>query len=426
MDPFTLVVRDDSGALAAVPYHRAWPEDMRAVAAELRAAAKAVESPSEAALKAYLAAAAQAFEDGSWQAADEAWARMNAENSRWYLRVAPDEVYWDPCSLKAGFQVSFARIDGRSLAWQRRLDPLRGDMEFALAAMAGPPYAVRSVSFHLPDFIDVVVNAGDARAPRGATVGQSLPNWGPVANEGRGRTVAMVNFYQDPESRAVLRQRAASIFCPATMARWSEDPDSEVLDTVLHEAAHNLGPAHEYAVGGRKAEQIFGGPAASMLEELKAQTSALWLGDWLAGKGVVERGLAERSHVRSVAWVCGQLSQGMYDAQGKLKPYPSLAAIQLGSFLRDGALAWRPDAPAANGTDRGCLDLDVGRWPEAVTKLETQVLSVKARGDAPAAAALVAAFVDGPWPQRDVRSLVTERWRRFPSATFLYSVRVDD
>ncbi len=205
LDPFTVVVRDAAGALAAVPYHVAWADDMAAVGRELDAAAAAIASPSEAPLRAYLLADAKAFRDGSWFQADEAWARMNAENSRWYLRIAPDETYYEPCNVKAGFQVSFARIDPGSLAWQRRLDPLKGEMEREMARMAGPPYAARDVAFHLPDFIDVLLNAGDSRAARGATVGESLPNFGPVAREGRGRTVAMVNLFLDPESLAIAR-----------------------------------------------------------------------------------------------------------------------------------------------------------------------------------------------------------------------------
>ena len=50
-----------------------------------------------------------------------------------------------------------------------------------------------------------MINAGDDRNPLGATIGESLPNWGPVANEGRGRTVAMVNLYLDPDSIAARR-----------------------------------------------------------------------------------------------------------------------------------------------------------------------------------------------------------------------------
>ncbi len=109
---------------------------------------------------------------------------MNVDNSKWYLRIGPDEVYFEPCSWKAGFHVSFARINPDSLNWQNKLEPVKGDMEKALAALAGPPYKARDVKFKLPDFIDIVLNAGDSRPPLGATIGQSLPNWGQVANEG--------------------------------------------------------------------------------------------------------------------------------------------------------------------------------------------------------------------------------------------------
>jgi hypothetical protein len=300
---------------------------------------------------------------------------------------------------------------------------VKGEMERELARMAGPPYAAREVSFHLPDFIDVVLNAGDARDARGATIGQSLPNWGPVANEGRGRTVAMVNLYEDPDNRALARRVAASLLCPATMARWAEEEDATVMGTVLHEAAHNLGPAHEYAVGGRTDGAIFGGPMASTMEELKAQTSALWLTDWLAGKGVVSRDLAEKAHVHGVTWAFGHVARGMYDAEGKIKPYSALAAIQLGFLAERGALAWSPDAPAANGTDRGCMEIDFARMPAAVTELETRVLGIKARGDADGARALEARYVRAEGPLAALFGTVTERVLRNPAATFLYSVR---
>jgi hypothetical protein len=422
--PFTVVTRDASGALSAVPYAEAYRDDMRAVSRELEAAAAAIASPGEAALRAYLSAAARAFQDGDWLPADEAWARMSALDSRWFLRVAPDEVYYEPCSLKAGFHLSFARIDRRSLAWQERLEPVKGDMERAIAAMAGPPYAARAVSFHLPDFIDVILNAGESRQARGATVGQSLPNWGKVATEGRGRTVAMVNLYDDPENRRVQRRRAESLLCAATLSSYSEGMDEEVLGTVLHEAAHNLGPASEYRVAGRGPEQIFGGPLAATLEELKAQTSALHLTGWLAERGVIDRGLADRSRVRGLVWALGQISRGTYDAQGKVKPYGALASIQVGSLLEQGALRWRAGEVAANGSDRGCLEIDFARLPGAVAKLETAVLGIKARGDVAAANALAGPFLDPKAGYADVVRSITERWRRFPTATFLYSVRL--
>ena len=206
MAPF-VVVREENGKLVAVPYHVAYKEPMNEIAGTLREASLVL-APEESALRAYLIATAQSFTDGSWEAADEKWAAMNANNSKWYLRIAPDETYWEPCKMKAGFHVTFARINPDSLAWQAKLQPVQQEMEEGLAALIGPAYKARKATFKLPDFIDIVWNAGDDRPPFGATIGQSLPNWGKVANESRGRTVAMSNLYQDPGSLQIRRQGA--------------------------------------------------------------------------------------------------------------------------------------------------------------------------------------------------------------------------
>ena len=138
-------------------------------------------------------------------------------------------------------------------------------MEAFLAKVSGPPYEARTAGFHLPEFIDITLNAGDSRSPAGATVGQSLPNWGPVANEGRGRTVAMTNLYTDGDSRKTLESQASSLLCSATMKRFTSDPAPQVMGTVLHDAAHNLGPAHEYQVEGTKATALLDDPLPSIL-----------------------------------------------------------------------------------------------------------------------------------------------------------------
>ena len=77
--------------------------------------------------------------------------------------------------------MTFARINPDSLRWQEKLTPVQQEMEDSLAALIGEPYKARKVKFHLPDFIDITTNSGDDRSAVGATIGQSLPNWGPVA-----------------------------------------------------------------------------------------------------------------------------------------------------------------------------------------------------------------------------------------------------
>jgi hypothetical protein len=409
--------------LVAVPYHVAYADDMKAVSNELRAAAALLAAdPSEAAFKAYLEAAAQAFLDGSWFKADVAWKAMTATNSKWYLRVAPDEVYDDPCSRKANFAMRFARINQESLEWQRRLEPVKDDMEAALATLAGPPYKARQVGFALPDFIDIVLNAGYDRYALGAVIGQSLPNWGPVAESG-GRTVAMTNLYTDPDSEAASIEQARSVMCKATADRVDHAPRFMTLSTVLHEAAHNLGPSHEYRVDGKKDGEVFGGPLATTLEELKAQTAALYFSDWLAARGVLSKEDALNSHLRDVLWAFGHIASGMVDAQGRSKPYSQLAAIQMGFLNQRGVLVWNAGEKAANGTDIGCFDVDVAKWPAAVDDLARLAFGVKSRGDRALAEKTRDEFVASGTKWAELRGVIEQRWQRAPRASFVYAIQ---
>ena len=408
------------GEFVAVPYTEAWKDDMTATAQALDAAADAL-GATEPALVAYLRAAAASFRSNDWEPANRAWKAMNANNSRWYLRVGPDEVYADPCAWKAGFALQLARINPDSVQWQTRLEPLKGAMEQEIAKLAGAPYKVRDVNFALPDFIDIVINAGDQRNASGATVGQSLPNWGPVALAG-GRTVSMTNLYTDPDSNARRATQAAALFCKTTDAAYRPTGKESVLDSLLHEAAHNLGPSHDYAVAGRTAPVAFGGPLASTLEELKAQNSALWLTGYLVTKGVFTADEHRRILREGITWAFGHISRGMYAADGTPRNYSQLAAIQVGSFLDAGALAWRDAETAANGQDKGCLTIDFDALPAAVAQLEKQVLVIKSRADRKPAEALKARYVDAKDRYAGIKDTIATRYLRTPKATFVYSV----
>jgi hypothetical protein len=422
VDPYTVVVKDGD-KLRAEPYHVHYKADLAGAARELRAAAKAL-GDGEESLRTYLEAQAKAFDDGSWFSADEAWAKMGVKNSKYYLRISADEVYAEPCSTKALFHTSFGFINTKSIAWQDKLDPMKGDMERALAALAGKPYKAREVSFKLPDFVDIVLNAGDARNPFGATIGQSLPNFGPVANEGRGRTVAMTNFYTDPDSLAAQRSTAESLFCPDVMNLYTTDPEPQLMSTVLHEAAHNLGPAHQYKVGGKIDRDQFGGPLASTLEELKAQTAALYFTDWLVTKGKITRAEADRAHIRDVFWAFGHISRGMYSDDGHPKNYSQLAAIQLGELMAKKAISFDPQKKAANGKDMGCFSIDLGKMPKAIEELMKDVAGIKGRGDKARGEKLVLTHAGAPKaPKSPLHTTIAERVLREPKPSFVYGIR---
>jgi hypothetical protein len=243
-----------------------------------------------------------------------------------------------------------------------------------------------------------------------------------VANEGRGRTVAMTNINTDVDSMEARRAQAASVFDEASMKAYTATPEPGLLSTILHEVVHNLGPSHEYKVGGKTAGEVFSGPIASVMEELKAQTGALFLIDFLRGKGVISDEQAAQTYIDSIVWAFGHTSQGMYTGGGERKTYSNLAAIQIGFLIEQGALVWNAEAKAANGTDTGAFTIQPEKLVPAVEEIMKLVGGIKARGDKKAAEGLLKKYVDSS----DVvpHELIRERFLRHPKASFVYSVAI--
>jgi hypothetical protein len=420
--PFT-VVRRVGDVFKALPLTDVYEEAMASIAVDLEGAAPHADKAGEKAMGRYLRAAAKGFRTNDWAEADETWAAMNPSNSRWYLRIGPDEVYWDLCQQKAGFHVSFARIDPGSMALQKRLDALRVEMEQSLGRLA-PAYAPRNVRFRMPDFIEIVVNAGNSRHPIGATIGQSLPNWGKVAEEGRGRTVVMTNLYTDPDSQTVARAKAQRLLGPGTMARYSEDRRIALLDIILHEATHNLGPHSDYKVDGKRPGEVFGGRTASTLEELKAQTGAWFYTDLLRRSGVVTDDEAKALYVHALAWSFGHLSQGLWSPNGSPKPYSQLSAVQVGWLVENGALSWEVEEDADNGRPTGRFELQFDLIHGAMEALMTEVVRIKAEGDVNGAKALLESYVSGDKADMVHLDEIIERLAEFPRGSLVYEVRL--
>ncbi|MFO0616881.1 MAG: hypothetical protein U0414_30075 [Polyangiaceae bacterium] len=421
LSPFTVIRKTEKGYVAK-GYNEVYGDLMRRVAKELRLASKAITSTSEAAFKTYLDKAADGFESNNWDPADVAWAAMDSHNSKFYLRIAPDETGWDPCSKHAGFQVSFAFIDPNGVALQDKLQPKEQDMEDAVAKVIGNPYTARKVSFHLPDFINIIANGGEARSAIGGTIGESLPNWGPLTENGAGRTVAMSNLYDDPDSRAVRRAKADSLFTADMMKYYPTDKNIGSLATVLHEAMHNLGPNSEYKLNGQKTEDMLGGDNAAMYEEAKAQTGGLYLLDVLQKKGLFTEEEVKQTYLDSMVWAMNHISRGMWRGSGasrKRKPYSQLAAIQVFYFIEQKALIWDEKAPAANGKDVGAFRIDFEKMPSAILNLTHVVGNIKAKGDRKVGEDVAKKYVEGTQALQDI---IKERCLRFAQPNFVYGI----
>jgi hypothetical protein len=157
---------------------------------------------------------------------------------------------------------------------------------------------------------------------------------------------------------------------------------------------------------------------------MKAQTSALYLADWLVGKKVIDARTARLAHVSDVIWAFAQIAQGMYAGDGNPKPYPQLASMQVGSFMAAKAVVFHEGDMAANGRDKGCFAIDDQKLPAAILALEKKVLVIKSRGDKAAAVKMREEFVDRDGEWKRLRGVIEERWRRAPRASFVYDVEL--
>jgi len=231
----------------------------------------------------------------------------------------------------------------------------------------------------------------------------------------------MSNLYTDPDSLESRLDGANSLVSKETMAFYNASPNPGLLNTILHEATHNLGPAHEYKYKGKTDQQWFGGGLSSMLEELKAQSGALYYVEFLRQKKIIDDQTAKQTYVDDIVWSFGHISRGMYTDTGGRKPYSQLAAIQLGYLIDAGAITWDASALAANGKDKGALTIHFEKLPAAIDKLMKEVGAIKASGDKAAAEAIAKKYVDGAVVPHKT---ITERWLRNPRPSFVYSVKL--
>ena len=142
----------------------------------------------------------------------------------------------------------------------------------------------------------------------------------------------------------------------------------------------------------------------------------------LADEAFLSLGAQQIAYVKAINLPDGAHAFGIYSADGKPRNYSQLAAIQIGSFLDAGALAWHADESPAGASDKGCMAVDYDRLPAAVAALEQQVLQIKGRADRKAAEGLKARYVDAQDGFAAIKSEIATRYLRAPKATFVYSV----
>ena len=365
--PWT-VVRGTPNHLAAIPYHEAYAEWLRPMAAALRAAAK---SSPDAAFAHFLNLRADALLTDNYYASDIAW--LDLKNPKIDIIFAPYETYLDDL---LGVKTSYG---GAIL--------IRNEAESSKLAIYQKHEAEMQRALPVPDedkpskegratpmeVVDAPLRAGDLRYGYQA-VADNLPNDARIHAEKGSKKIFFKNF-MDERVNEVILPIANVMMNPAQAKQVSGS--GYLTGTILHEMSHDLGP--EYArVDGKQVdirEAI--GPAYSGLEEAKADVTGLYLAKWLVDRKLLSASELDSIYASYVAGYLHTLRFGVGEAHGRAE------MMEFDYLQEQGAITLGSD---------GRYTVDYAAMTSAIATLCRKLLMFEADGDRSAVEAWYAKY----------------------------------
>jgi len=363
---YTVVRKDQKGQLVAIPYSKVYGQWLRDAARELRAAAELTRNQS---LKTFLRSRAAAFLDDDYYQSDKDWMDLDSQVE---VTIGPYEVYEDKLfGYKASFEAFVTVADRAASKALERYKSELSEMEQNLPvpkrfkAVRGRESPIRVTN--------LVFAAGDARTSI-QTLAFNLPNDERVRKEKGAKKVLLANVIRE-KFRQIMMPIGRRVLHPEQVGYLSAD--AFFNQTLFHELSHSMGPA--YVKGDQKGQEIRLALADtySALEEAKADVMGAINVLYQIQKGSFPESY-RRQHLTSYfLGLFRSVRFGLHEAHGKG------AALQINSYLRDGAVVWRP-------AQHDLEILSYKKLEQSIKKLLVRILQVQYDGDHAAAAAMLA------------------------------------
>lgn len=276
---YTIIRRDASGDLVAVPYHEAFATRLEAAAAKVRQAAALAEDPG---LKHYLELRADALVTDLYQPSDMAW--MDMKNNGLDLVIGPIETYEDRLfGYKAGFE---AYVLVKDKEWSQRLSryaqllpELQRGLPVPDAYKAETPGSNADLNAY-----DVVYYAGECNAGS-KTIAINLPNDEKVQLEKGTRRLQLKNSIQAKFGK-ILVPMSKVLIDPTQRDHITFNAFFE--NTMFHEVAHGLGIKN--TLDGSNTVRRALKERYTTFEEGKADVLGLYMISSLLDRGELEEG----------------------------------------------------------------------------------------------------------------------------------------
>ena len=353
---YTILKRDENGALKVVPYSQAFAPELTRAAELLNQAAELAEDPGFAN---YLRLRSQALLSDDYLASDMAW--MDMKSNTVDLVYGPIESYEDKLF---GYKASFeAYVLIKDVAWSERLaryasflPELQAGLPVPEAYKAEEPGTDSDLNAY-----DVVYYAGDCNAGS-KTIAINLPN---------DETVQLAKGTRRVQLKNAMRAKFDNILAPIADELIAADQRHHVVfdaffaNTMFHEVAHGLGIKN--TLTGKGLVRTALRDLTSAMEEGKADVLGLYMIKSLYEKGEIKDGELMDYYVTFVAGIFRSVRFGASSAHGRANMVRFNYFQDRGAFKRD------------EQTGRYSVDKDA--MDEAIAGLSGLILTLQGDGD---------------------------------------------
>ena len=361
---YSMVRRDESGKLTAIPYSTYFAKELNTASQLLSKAATLAEDKSFAA---YLNLRAEALLTNNYQASDYAW--MDMKTNPIELVYGPIETYEDQLfGYRAAFE-SYVLL--KDLAWSERLSKYASflpELQKGLPVEAKYKAQMPGANADLNAY-DVIYYAGHSNAGS-KTIAINLPNDEEVQLKKGTRRLQLKNAMQAKFDN-ILLPISKQLIVP--QQRQHITFNAFFANTMFHEVAHGLGI--KTVLGSEQTVRQALKEHASALEEGKADILGLYMVQQLLAKGVIDEGMLEDYYVTFMAGIFRSVRFGASSAHGKAN------MIRFNFFQEYQAFSRNED---------GFYQVDMLKMATAIDALSNKILTLQGDGDYAGVAKLVA------------------------------------
>ena len=377
---YSMLRRDDSGALVVVPFHVEYAAELGQAADLLRRAAELAE---HAGFAHYLRLRATALETDEYQESDFAW--MDVRSNPIELVIGAIETYEDRLFGYRAAYSSYVLI--KDLEWSERLSRFAEFLPELQRGLPVPDVYKAEIPGTDSDLnaYDVIYYAGQSNAGS-KTIAINLPNDEEVQLQKGTRRLQLKNAMQAKFEK--ILEPIAGVLIDEEQ-RGHVTFDAFFANTMFHEVAHGLGIKNTIDGSGTVRGALL--DVASSMEEGKADILGLYMITKLYEAGELGEIDLHDNYVTFMAGIFRSIRFGASSAHGKANMVRFNFFKEHGAFLRD--------------PERGTYSVNFDRMQEAMSALSELLLTLQGNGDYEGARALTADGVIGLQLQEDLDRL---------------------